>query len=129
MEILRRDDKIFKKFGQCYITTAYSGVVKAWHCHRYQDDHFTCVKGKIKLVLFDSRKNSATSGIINEFILSLDKPILVKIPKCVYHGFKALSKEEAMVINLPTKAYKATHPDELRRPKNDKAISYNWSKK
>ena len=31
MELLRRDDKIFKKFGQVYMTTCYPGVVKGWH--------------------------------------------------------------------------------------------------
>ena len=34
MEILRADDGIFKKFGQVYMTTAFPGVVKAWHYHK-----------------------------------------------------------------------------------------------
>ncbi len=29
MEMLRSDDQLFKKFGQLYMTTAYSDVVKA----------------------------------------------------------------------------------------------------
>ena len=33
MEMLRCDDPIFKGFGQVYLTTAYPGVVKAWHYH------------------------------------------------------------------------------------------------
>ena len=36
MEILRNDDEIFQNFGQIYITTAYPGVVKGWHCHKKQ---------------------------------------------------------------------------------------------
>jgi dTDP-4-dehydrorhamnose 3,5-epimerase len=36
MEILRRDDPIFQKFGQVYMTTNYPGVVKAWHYHKKQ---------------------------------------------------------------------------------------------
>jgi len=36
MEILRADDELFEKFGQVYMTTAYPGVVKAWHYHKLQ---------------------------------------------------------------------------------------------
>ncbi len=57
MEILRNDDDVFVKFGQVYLTTTYPGVVKAWHYHKKQDDFITCVKGMLKLVLYDSRKN------------------------------------------------------------------------
>lgn len=60
MEILRRDDEIFKKFGQVYATTAYPGVVKAWHYHKKQTDNFTCVSGAIRLALYDARPNSNT---------------------------------------------------------------------
>lgn len=128
MEILRRDDEIFKKFGQCYITTAYPGIIKAWHYHKLQDDNFTCIKGKIKLVLYDARKNSSTKGEINEFVLSLDSPLLVKIPKGVYHGFESISSEEAIVVNIPTKPYDHKHPDEFRVPLDDNKINYDWGK-
>jgi len=33
MEMLRCDDEFYQKFGQVYLTTAYPGVVKAWHYH------------------------------------------------------------------------------------------------
>ena len=58
MEILRSDDEIFGGFGQVYMTTAYPGVVKAWHYHHEQDDCFTCVKGMMTLVLYDNREGS-----------------------------------------------------------------------
>ena len=45
MEILRSDDELFDKFGQVYVTTAYPGVVKGWHYHKKQTDHFAVVKG------------------------------------------------------------------------------------
>ena len=48
-EILRNDDDIFKKFGQVYFTTAYPGVVKAWHYHKLQEDNFTCLHGMAKI--------------------------------------------------------------------------------
>jgi len=128
MEILRRDDPIFKSFGQVYLTTAKPGVVKAWHYHKKQDDNFTCIHGKMRLALYDSRKKSQTYGEVNEFIISLDDPILVTIPKFVYHGFKCVSDCEALVINTPTKAYDHKSPDEFRVDPYDNDIPYDWRK-
>jgi len=128
MEILRRDDKIFKKFGQVYITTAYPSIVKAWHYHKKQIDNFTCVSGKVKLVLYDARKRSSTSGEINEFLLGLDKPKLVQIPSNVYHGFKCISKKEAIIINVINKPYNHKAPDEYRIDTYKNNVPYNWKK-
>src|SRR3990172_6723534 len=58
MEILRCDEEMFEKFGQVYLTTGYPGVVKAWHYHKGQTDHFCVVKGMMKVVLYDSRAGS-----------------------------------------------------------------------
>ena len=66
MELLRSDDGIFRKFGQCYMTTAYPGVVKAWHYHKEQTDNFTIVSGTAKFVLYDRRDGSPTKGKIDE---------------------------------------------------------------
>nr|MBP7529564.1 dTDP-4-dehydrorhamnose 3,5-epimerase family protein [Syntrophorhabdaceae bacterium] len=67
MEILRNDDDIFTQFGQVYMTTTYPGVVKAWHYHKKQEDFIACIKGMIKLVLYDDREGSPTRGQIDEF--------------------------------------------------------------
>jgi dTDP-4-dehydrorhamnose 3,5-epimerase len=128
MEILRRDDDIFKSFGQVYMTTARPGVVKAWHWHKKQDDYFTCISGKMRLALYDGRKRSPTYKEVNEFTISLDEPMLVLIPKSVYHGFKCVSDEEALVINVPTKAYDREKPDEYRSDPYDNDIPYDWRK-
>jgi dTDP-4-dehydrorhamnose 3,5-epimerase len=126
MEILRRDDPVFKKFGQVYVTTAFPGVVKAWHYHKQQDDNFTCVHGKMRLALYDARKKSPTYGEVNDFVISLDDPMLVTIPKHVYHGFKCVSDCEALVINVPTKEYNYKIPDEYRLDAYENDIPYDW---
>jgi len=76
MEILRADDEVFEKFGQVYMTTAYPGVVKAWHYHKKQDDNMAVVKGMMKIVLYDGRKDSSTYGEVNEFFLGEHNPRL-----------------------------------------------------
>ena len=128
MEMLRNDDDIFEKFGQVYMTTAKPSVVKAWHYHKKQDDNFTCVHGKMKLALYDARKNSPTYKEVNEFVVSLDEPMLITIPKFVYHGFKCVSDEEAIVINTPTYSYNYKKPDEFRIDAFDNDIPYDWGK-
>ena len=102
MEMLRRDWEVFDKFGQAYVTTCYPGAVKAWHYHKLQTDHFTCVHGVAKLALYDAREDSPTKGMINEFYIGTLNPILIKIQPLVYHGFTAVGDEMAMIVNFPT---------------------------
>lgn len=128
MEILRSDEEIFQKFGQIYITTAFLGVIKAWHYHKKQDDYFTCISGIMKLALYDARQKSRTYKEINDFIISLDNPMLVKIPRGVYHGFKCISDKEAVVINIPTLPYNYKQPDEYRVDAFENDIPYDWKK-
>lgn len=128
MEILRRDDDIFEKFGQVYMTTAFKGVVKAWHYHKIQTDNFTCIAGKMKLALYDSRAESSTYGKIDEFIISLDSPMLVQIPPMIYHGFKSVGEGEAVVVNTVTEPYSPEKPDEFRIDPYANDIDYDWRK-
>jgi dTDP-4-dehydrorhamnose 3,5-epimerase len=129
MEILRSDDPLFEKFGQVYLTTTYPGVIKAWHFHKRQDDNITVVKGMLKLVLYDDREGSSTRGELNEFFLGEHHPLLVHVPKLVYHGWKCICPEEALVINCVTEAYDYKNPDEHRLPYDTEKIPYDWSVK
>lgn len=126
MEILRSDDDIFEKFGQVYLTTAYPGVVKAWHLHKKQTDNFTCIKGMMKVALYDSRKNSPTHKEINELFIGEKNLMLISVPPLVYHGFKAIGTESAYFLSIPTLPYNYNEPDEYRLPPDSEEISYDW---
>jgi dTDP-4-dehydrorhamnose 3,5-epimerase len=129
-EILRSDDEeFFIQFGQVYMTTAYPGVVKGWHYHKKQYDHFACVHGMMKIVLYDARDDSSTKGEVNEFFIGLHNPLLIRIPPGVMHGFKCVSEHEAIVINIPTELYNRDDPDEFRVDPFDNDIPYDWSLK
>ncbi len=129
MEMLREDDDLFIRFGQIYLTTAYPGVVKGWHYHRKQTDHFVVVKGMMKVVLYDGREDSPTYGEVNEFFMGEHNQILLQIPPFVYHGFKCISETEAMVVNIPTEKYDYQSPDEYRVDPHDNQIPYDWNRK
>ena len=128
MEILRGDDELFSRFGQVYVSATYPGVVKAWHYHRGQTDNFVCVAGMIKLVLVDTREDSPTRNLVNEFFLGAHSPLLVQVPKLVYHGWKCISHEPSLVINVPDEPYNHADPDEHRLAPHG-TLPYDWTRK
>ncbi|MBM4467143.1 MAG: dTDP-4-dehydrorhamnose 3,5-epimerase [Chloroflexi bacterium] len=129
MEMLRSDWEEYEKFGQVYITAVYSGVVKGWHYHKIQTDHFICVHGMAKVVLYDGREGSPTHGEVNEFFLGQQNPMLLKIPPGVMHGFKGIGQEMALIVNVPTELYNYEQPDEYRLPAHTDQIPYDWARK
>lgn len=129
MEILRADEpELFSKFGQVYVSATYPGVVKAWHYHRIQVDHFACVAGMVKLVLIDTRDSSPTRGAVNEFYLGSHNPLLVQVPNLVYHGWKCIGAEPSLVVNVPSEPYNHADPDEYRLEPHG-TLPYDWTRK
>jgi dTDP-4-dehydrorhamnose 3,5-epimerase len=131
MEMLRCDDEIFEAFGQVYLTGCKRGVVKGWHYHKRQADHFVCVSGKALVVLYDAREDSITGGCVEEYIMEappdgMKPPYLLRIPPFVLHGFTALSAEEARIINIPTVPYHYAEPDEFRVGWDSPDVPYVW---
>ena len=128
MEMFRSDEDDFEKFGQVYLTTAWPGVVKAWHYHRKQTDNFVCVQGMMKVALYDAREDSPTKSETAEFFMGVWNPIRLRIPAGVYHGFKCISTGEAMIVNVPTEPYSYDQPDEYRLPAHTDEIPYDWGR-
>lgn len=66
------------------------------------------VSGLVTIVVFDGRRDSPTSGRVNEFTLSETNPGLLIIPPNLYHGWKNIGTSEAM--------YNYEAPDALDLP-------------
>ena len=126
MELLRSDDSIFTKFGQCYVSMNYPGVIRAWHWHKKQDDFFVVVKGMIRVGLYDLREGSPTQGEAAEFYLGDNNSIMLKIPVGVVHGYKTVGTEPSLLINFPSEVYNPEEPDEYRLPWNTDQIPFDW---
>lgn len=125
MHMMRADDKIFTKFGEIYFATAYPGVVKGWHIHKEQEQNYVVVKGMIKLVIYDIRKDSKTYRKIEEiFMGDLDYKI-VKIPPGVANGWKCIGTETAILANLSDLPHVAGEMDRI--DPLSKEIPYNWN--
>ena len=126
MELLRRDDEMFTKFGQCYVSLNYPGVVRAWHYHKKQEDYFVVVKGMCKVGLYDMREGSPTRGQAEAHYLGERNNIVLRIPIGVAHGYKTVGTEPSLLVNFPTELYNAAEPDEHRIPWDSPDIPFNW---
>ena len=126
MEMLRCDDKIYDKFGQVYLSVCNPNIVKGWHYHKKQTDHFVIVKGNAKVVLYDMREHSPTKGEIQEVFMGESNPILLKIPTFVLHGMTPADNNPIYLVNCPTEPYNYKNPDEFRVDFRSKDIPYDW---
>ncbi|MFB3060238.1 MAG: dTDP-4-dehydrorhamnose 3,5-epimerase family protein [Candidatus Binatia bacterium] len=127
MQMLRRDDPWFERFGEIYFSVVYPGVVKGWHLHKVMTLNYAVIVGRIKLVLYDEREDSPTRGKLQEIFAGEDNYCLITVPPNVWNGFKGLGVEPAVVANCATEPY---DPSEIVRsdPFSDR-VPYDWNLK
>lgn len=126
MHMLRADDPHFEQFGEIYFSTVNPGIVKGWHIHNKMTLNYAVVFGKIRLVLYDPRKDSPSFGAVQEIILSPDNYYLVRVPPFIWNGFQGLSPEPSIVANCSTHPH---DPEEIQRLDPDSSeIPYRWPK-
>jgi dTDP-4-dehydrorhamnose 3,5-epimerase len=115
---------------QVHVTTTLVGRVRAWGLHQRLTDRLFVVSGLVKIVVFDGRVGSPTAGRINEFTVSERNPGLLVIPPNLYHGWKNIGTNEAVIINMPDRMYDYERPDALDLPWDSEAaariIPYRW---
>jgi dTDP-4-dehydrorhamnose 3,5-epimerase len=123
--MLRRDDPHFVEFGEIYFTSIFPDVVKGWHKHSEMTLNYACIFGRIKLVLYDDRPGSTTSGTVQEVFLGPDNYALVTIEPDIWNGLKGMSEPYAIVANC------CTHPHDPSRTTRldpfDNHIPYDWA--
>lgn len=124
MHMLRSDSPIFNKFGEIYFSTIYKDIVKGWHLHLKSTLNYACIKGKVKLVLYDDRKESKTTGQIQEIILTPKKYFLVSIPPKIWNGFKGIDNDESIIANCLDNPHDEN--EMVRKDFNDKVFDYKW---
>ena len=125
MHMMRRDDGFFTQFGEVYFSVVNPGIVKGWKKHLKMTQHFAVPRGDIKLVIYDDRSGSATHGEIQEISIGENNYQLVCIPPLVWYGFRAESKQPAMITNCSDIPH---DPKEVElRPIGDPGIPYAWA--
>jgi dTDP-4-dehydrorhamnose 3,5-epimerase len=95
--------------------------------HLRTTDRLFVNAGEVKIALFDSRPDSPTHGMVNEFRLGERRPALVIVPAGVWHGLKNLqSEQQGTVLNIVDRAYEYTDPDHWRLPADTPEIPYSF---
>ena len=126
LELLHADDTLFTKIGQISVSATHPDVVNAWHYREQQVDFFACVAGMVKLVLVDTRPDSPTASAVNEFLVGEHNPLLIQVPALVYQGWRCISPELSLVVNIPSEPYRSGAPDEYRLEPPE-TLAYDWN--
>ncbi len=96
-------EPVEKTVRHVYFNTTHQGVVKAWHIHQHTTSQYTCISGKMQVVLIDLREKSPTQGHVNQFLIGTYAPSFIKIPPGVLKGWKSI-QGDSVIINLLTSA-------------------------
>jgi len=122
--MLKCTESHFSQFGEIYFSVIFPNAIKAWHLHKKMEINYAVISGNIKLVLYDSRKNSPTYGETQEIYMGEDNYVLVKVPPLIVNGFKSLGNEKAIVANSASIPH---DPEEIERfDPFDPKIGYDW---
>lgn len=115
---------------QVNMSVTFPGATRGWGLHRRTEDRLFAATGSLCIVCYDGRKDSPTFGTINEFILGGRNHGFVLIPPGIYHAWKNIGTDEAMIISMPSQLYDHDGPDRWELPwdslEAEQTIPYRW---
>lgn len=114
-----RDDETKYRPVMAYTSLTKPGVARGPHEHVKQSDYFIFMgPGSFMLHMWDRRENSPTRGEYFNFEVGQDNPVSIIVPPGIVHGYKCISPNEALCINLADQLYrgegKKQEVDEIR---------------
>lgn len=124
MHMLKSTSPFYKGFGEIYFSAINNGAIKAWKLHHNITQHLAVPVGKIRMVIYDDRKDSSTHSNVKILEVGEDNYCLVKIPPLLWYGFQGLSNGPALIANctdLPHDPKEQEGAD-----KNDPRFPYRW---
>lgn len=118
VETFRNDEDSIKP-AMSYISHTRFNISRGPHEHEKQSDFFIFIgPGDFELYLWDNRKDSLTYNKHLKIIVGQSNKVSVIVPPGVVHGYKSISKQGSVCINLPDKLYagkgKKEKIDEIR---------------
>lgn len=109
-----------------YLVTAAARSIRAWVYHKRQSDRLAYLHGRLRVVLYDLRPESATHGALNVIDVGKANKVLLTIPPFVAHAVQNLGDEDTIFVNMPTRAYDPANPDKSRLAKDHPGIPYRF---
>jgi dTDP-4-dehydrorhamnose 3,5-epimerase len=109
-----------------YMFTLRPNKVKGWGMHLDHDDRYFVLFGEMEVVMYDTREDSPTKGLLAKVHLSEWERRLCCIPIGVWHANFNPGSKDAVIINFPTKPYDHDNPDKYRLPVDTDQIPYKF---
>ena len=109
-----------------YGVTIRPGATKGWALHKLHQDRYFVVSGDMKVVMYDVRPGSSTSGRVFEVCLSGQRHTLMNIPEFVWHADQNIGDQDVVMLNIPTQPYDHSDPDKYRLPLDTTLIPYEF---
>lgn len=124
-ELFRQDWQLdHGKVDQVFQSHLDPGAVSAWHAHAHTTDRLFVASGRMRIVLFDDRPDSATRGNVIELRAGTVRPMLIVVPPRVWHGVRNDGPTVGALVNLVDEAYDYQSPDHWALPADTEHIPY-----
>ena len=120
MHGLISSEEQYKGFGEAYFSKIDGGAIKGWKRHKEMTLNLIVPEGKVRFILFDDRELSKCQ--FQEIVISEKNYCRLTIPPMVWLGFKGLSKNGSMLLNIANIAH---DPFEVERKEIDE-ILFKW---
>ena len=112
IELLKDGEKTLS-----YLISIYPGCFKGYHLHKIRNANYICIKGKIKVTLYDLNNKEKREMILDS--ANLER---LHIPTNIATGLENICNEEVQLINFPDPPYEPSHL------KNGEQIEYTKEK-
>ncbi len=92
-----------------------AGLVRAWHAHKKEKKFVTVVNGAaiVAAVCIDNWKKPSKNLVVNRYVLSAKKPVVLFIPNGYANGFMTLT-EDTKLMFFSTVTLKESEGDDFR---------------
>ncbi len=118
MHVMRRGSPGFTNFGEAYFSCLRPGATKAWKRHRRMTLNLVVPAGHVSFAIVD-----AESGAGRRYELGLASYGRLTVPPGLWVGFKSMSSELSMILNLADLEH---DPSEEDRAAPDR-FAFDWS--
>ncbi len=109
-----------------YIFTLRPKRVKGWGMHMQHEDRYIVLRGEMIVVMYDTRDDSPTKGLVSQVHLSEWHRRLMNIPIGIWHANWNPGDTEALINNFPTRPYDHENPDKYRLPIDAPEIPFKF---
>tara|TARA_R110000868_G_scaffold293806_2_gene554290 strand:+ start:795 stop:1226 length:432 start_codon:yes stop_codon:yes gene_type:complete len=107
------------------INPSNTKIIRAWQGHLIESKWFYCTSGSfiINLLPLDANGIVSTTLPVERFVLSSEKPLILKVPGGYASGFKAITDNSKLIVFSDTTIAESSM-DDFRYPETQ--YSANW---